>query len=94
MSTATHSPVSHAAPTMRGQLNGVLFVALFAAAVTSLAELPTIASLGLSPLIVGIVAGALYGNALRDGMPASWAAGVNFPRASCCASRSRSSVCA
>ncbi|MBR7916178.1 YeiH family putative sulfate export transporter [Burkholderia vietnamiensis] len=78
MSTATHSPVSHAAPTMRGQLNGVLFVALFAAAVTSLAELPTIASLGLSPLIVGIVAGALYGNALRDGMPASWAAGVNF----------------
>lgn len=63
---------------MRGQLNGVLFVALFAAAVTSLSELPAIAGLGLSPLIVGIVAGALYGNALRDGMPASWAAGVNF----------------
>ncbi len=63
---------------MRGQLNGVLFVALFAAAVTSLSELPAIAGLGLSPLIVGIVAGALYGNGLRDGMPASWAAGVNF----------------
>lgn len=63
---------------MRGQLNGVLFVALFAAAVTSLSQLPAIAGLGLSPLIVGIVAGALYGNALRDGMPASWAAGVNF----------------
>ncbi|KVP69842.1 hypothetical protein WJ93_16570 [Burkholderia ubonensis] len=63
---------------MRGQLNGILFVALFAAAVTSLSELPAIAGLGLSPLIVGIVAGALYGNALRDGMPASWAAGVNF----------------
>ncbi len=40
--------------------------------------MPAIAGLGLSPLIVGIVAGALYGNALRDGMPASWAAGVNF----------------
>ncbi len=63
---------------MRGQLNGVLFVALFAAAVTSLSQLPAIAALGLSPLIVGIIAGALYGNALRDGMPASWAAGVNF----------------
>lgn len=63
---------------MRGQLNGVLFVALFAAAVTSLSQLPAIAGLGLSPLIVGIIAGALYGNALRDGMPASWAAGVNF----------------
>jgi uncharacterized integral membrane protein (TIGR00698 family) len=72
----------HAAPqptafTTRGQLNGILFVALFAAAVTRIAALPAIAGLGLSPLIVGIVAGALYGNALRDGMPASWAAGVN-----------------
>jgi uncharacterized integral membrane protein (TIGR00698 family) len=62
----------------RGQLNGVLFVALFAAAVTRIAAIPAIAGLGLSPLIVGIIAGAVYGNALRDGMPASWAAGVNF----------------
>ncbi|MBN3846477.1 YeiH family putative sulfate export transporter [Paraburkholderia sp. Ac-20342] len=67
-----------AAHSTRGQLNGVLFVALFAAAVTRIAAMPAIAGLGLSPLIVGIVAGALYGNALRDGMPASWAAGVNF----------------
>ncbi|MDR5750524.1 MULTISPECIES: YeiH family protein [unclassified Caballeronia] len=65
-------------PSTRGQLNGILFVALFAAAVTRLSSLPAIAGLGISPLIVGIVAGALYGNALRDGMPASWAAGVNF----------------
>src|SRR5471032_1619674 len=62
----------------RGQLNGILFVALFAAAVTQLAALPFISNLGLSPLIVGIVAGAVYGNALRDGMPESWASGVNF----------------
>jgi uncharacterized integral membrane protein (TIGR00698 family) len=62
----------------RGQLNGILFVALFAAAVTQLSALPFISNLGLSPLIVGIVAGAIYGNALRDGMPASWASGVNF----------------
>ncbi len=63
---------------MRGQLNGILFVALFAAAVTSVAALPAVARLGMSPLIVGIVAGALYGNALRDDMPASWAAGIHF----------------
>jgi len=62
----------------RGQLNGILFVALFAAAVTQLSALPFIANLGLSPLIVGIVAGAIYGNALRDGMPESWSSGVNF----------------
>ncbi|EKS67684.1 MULTISPECIES: YeiH family protein [Caballeronia] len=67
-----------AASSRRGQLNGILFVALFAAAVTRLASLPAIAGLGISPLIVGIVAGAIYGNALRHGMPESWAAGVNF----------------
>jgi uncharacterized integral membrane protein (TIGR00698 family) len=61
-----------------GQLNGILFVGLFAAAVTRLAALPAIAGLGVSPLIVGIVAGAIYGNTLRPGMPAHWAAGVNF----------------
>lgn len=70
--------LAHSLPSTRGQLNGVLFVALFAAAVTSVASLPAIAGLGMSPLIVGIVAGAIYGNALRDGMPESWAAGVNF----------------
>ncbi|WP_144150422.1 YeiH family protein [Paraburkholderia sp. BCC1885] len=79
MSTAQlHATPPATASSTRGQLNGVLFVALFAAAVTRIAAVPAIAGLGLSPLIVGIVAGAVYGNALRDGMPASWAAGVNF----------------
>ncbi|MBI0328381.1 YeiH family protein [Burkholderia plantarii] len=78
MSTATPTLSHAAAPSLRGQLNGVLFVALFATAVTSLSALPAVARLGLSPLIVGIIAGTVYGNALRDGMPASWAAGVNF----------------
>jgi uncharacterized integral membrane protein (TIGR00698 family) len=75
MSTTSLQP---AASSTRGQLNGILFVALFAAAVTRLAALPAIAGLGISPLIVGIIAGAVYGNALRHGMPESWAAGVNF----------------
>lgn len=70
---STPSPqISH------GQLNGILFVGLFAAAVTRLAALPAIAGLGISPLIVGIVAGAVYGNTLRAGLPAPWAAGINF----------------
>lgn len=64
--------------TSHGQLNGILFVGLFAAAVTRLAAIPFIAGLGISPLIVGIVAGAVYGNTLRAGLPAHWAAGVNF----------------
>lgn len=74
MSTLT----TQAPPFNRGQLNGVLFVALFAAAVTQLSALPSIARLGLSPLIIGIFAGMVYGNVLRDGMPQSWASGVNF----------------
>jgi uncharacterized integral membrane protein (TIGR00698 family) len=78
MSTAPLAVSTPAESPTLGQLNGVLFVALFAAAVTRIAAIPAIAGLGLSPLIVGIVAGAIYGNALRDGMPASWAAGVNF----------------
>ena len=74
--STTHVPAP--AGQTRGQLNGILFVALFAAAVTQISALPAIANLGLSPLIVGIVAGAIYGNTLRDGMPESWASGVNF----------------
>ncbi|MDP9646688.1 YeiH family protein [Paraburkholderia caledonica] len=78
MTTARLTAATSEQSSTRGQLNGILFVALFAAAVTRIAEIPAVAGLGLSPLIVGIVAGAIYGNALRDGMPASWAAGVNF----------------
>jgi uncharacterized integral membrane protein (TIGR00698 family) len=76
--TAMSTLITQAPSSTRGQLNGVLFVALFAAAVTQLSTLPFIAHLGLSPLIVGIFAGMIYGNALRDGMPQSWASGVNF----------------
>ena len=52
MSTVNLHTAPAAAPSTRGQLNGILFVALFAAAVTSVASLPAIAGLGLSPLIV------------------------------------------
>ncbi|BFG73306.1 YeiH family protein [Paraburkholderia terrae] len=83
MSTAHTAPAAHthavpAPSSTRGQINGILFVALFAAAVTRIAAIPSIANLGISPLIVGIVGGMIYGNALKDGMPESWAAGVNF----------------
>ncbi len=73
MSTVNLQATPNPPSSTLGQLNGVLFVALFAGAVTSVASIPAVADLGLSPLIVGIVAGAIYGNALRDGMPDSWA---------------------
>ncbi|MCL2658018.1 MAG: YeiH family protein [Betaproteobacteria bacterium] len=78
MSASPSATAVHQSSFTRGQLNGILFVALFAAAVTELAALPAIAGLGLSPLIVGIAAGAVYGNTLHGGMPESWAAGIHF----------------
>ncbi|WP_109480673.1 YeiH family protein [Paraburkholderia sp. C35] len=77
MSTV-HTHAVSAPSSTRGQINGILFVALFAAAVTRIAAIPSISNLGISPLIVGIIGGMVYGNALKDGMPDSWAAGVNF----------------
>ncbi|WP_246767201.1 putative sulfate exporter family transporter, partial [Bordetella pertussis] len=62
----------------RDKLNGILFVALMAAAVVQLADLPFIRQFGFSPLVVGIVCGMLYGNFLRGTMPADWGAGVHF----------------
>ncbi len=62
----------------RGAFNGLLFVALFSAAVTQVAGLPMLVRLGFSPLIVGIAAGVVYGNVVREAMPDSWSIGVQF----------------
>jgi len=77
MSTPAHS---HANPhAWREPANGLIFVALFALAVTQLAGLPFIRALGFSPLVVGIVCGMLYGNFLRaHTLPAGWGVGVHF----------------
>lgn len=62
----------------RDRINGVLFVGLLALAVVQLASIPAVKSLGLSPLVIGIVCGMLYGNFLRGTMPVDWSAGVQF----------------
>lgn len=62
----------------RDRINGVLFVALLAYAVFQLAQWAPVKALSISPLVVGIVCGMLYGNFLRGTMPAQWGVGVNF----------------
>lgn len=62
----------------RDKLNGVLFVALLTLAVVQLSELPAVQSLALSPLVIGIVCGMLYGNFLKGTMPVGWSTGVHF----------------
>ncbi|UOD51650.1 YeiH family putative sulfate export transporter [Orrella daihaiensis] len=47
-------------------------------AVFQLAQLAPIKALSISPLVLGIVCGMLYGNLLRGTMPAEWGVGVHF----------------
>ncbi len=62
----------------KGTLNGILLVAIFAAAATFIASLSPIQSLGLSPLVIGIVMGIFYANTLHNQMPKAWQSGVTF----------------
>jgi len=59
-------------------LNGILFVALLAMAATYMAEFSFFKQLAISPLIIGIVIGILYGNSLRHKLPSDWHAGILF----------------
>lgn len=61
-----------------GTLSGILFVAIFAAAATMIADLPFIKNLGISPLVVGIVLGIFYANTLHNKFPKAWETGITF----------------
>jgi len=62
----------------KGTLSGIFFVAIFASAATMLADLPALKSLGISPLVVGIVMGIFYANTLHNKLPREWDAGITF----------------
>lgn len=57
---------------------GVLFVGVFSGAAIHLSQWPHIALLGISPLIVGIVMGIVYGNTVQSYLPVYWLPGVRF----------------
>jgi uncharacterized integral membrane protein (TIGR00698 family) len=63
---------------LRFTLNGILFVVLFSVAALQISELPLIKTLGLSPLIVGILIGMVYANTLRNHLPSEWVPGIVF----------------
>lgn len=66
-------------PTNRkGTINGVIFVAIFAAAATMISQLEFIKSLGISPLVIGIVIGIFYANTLHNNTPKEWSGGITF----------------
>ena len=61
-----------------GTLSGIIFVAIFAAAATYIADLAPIKALGLSPLVIGIVMGIFYANTLHNQTPKAWQSGITF----------------
>ena len=66
-------------PTNRkGTMSGVIFVAIFAAAATMVSGLPAVSSLGISPLVIGIVMGIFYANTLHNQTPSQWQGGITF----------------
>ena len=62
----------------QGTLNGIFFVAIFALAATYIANLVVVKSLGLSPLVIGIVMGIFYANTLHNHTPTPWQSGITF----------------
>jgi len=61
-----------------GTISGILFVAIFAAAATMIADINLIKNLGISPLVVGIVLGIFYANTLHNKFPSAWESGIVF----------------
>ncbi|MDT8339387.1 MAG: YeiH family protein [Sulfurimonas sp.] len=62
----------------KGTISGVLFVAIFAAAATMISEIGFLKSLGISPLVIGIVLGIFYANTLHNNTPKEWNGGITF----------------
>jgi uncharacterized integral membrane protein (TIGR00698 family) len=61
-----------------GTISGIIFVAIFAAAATAIAQLPFVKNLGISPLVIGIVLGIFYANTLHNHIPSAWGTGITF----------------
>ena len=65
-------------PNRKGTISGILFVAIFATAATYVSQLHSIQSLGISPLVIGIVMGIFYANTLHNKTPKAWQSGITF----------------
>ena len=61
-----------------GTLMGITFVAIIAIVSTILSQTATLKTLGISPLVVGIVIGIIFANTLHHKMPVSWETGITF----------------
>lgn len=70
--------MAFSAQNRKGTISGIIFVAIFAAAATMIADLSFFQKLGISPLVIGIVIGIFYANTLHNKTPEAWASGITF----------------
>ena len=70
--------MAFSAENRKGTLSGILFVAIFSAAATAIAQTSIIHNLGISPLVIGIVLGIFYANTLHQHIPSAWGTGITF----------------
>jgi uncharacterized integral membrane protein (TIGR00698 family) len=70
--------MAFSAQNRQGTISGIIFVAIFAAAATMIANLSFVKSLGISPLVIGIVMGIFYANTLHNHIPSAWGTGITF----------------
>ena len=57
---------------------GFLLVALFSLLAVYISKLPFMKTVSLSPLIIGIILGMIYGNTFRHQLPGTWVSGILF----------------
>jgi uncharacterized integral membrane protein (TIGR00698 family) len=65
-------------PSDKDFYKGFFIVVLFASAATYIAGFDFLKSIGISPLIVGIVLGMLFGNTFRQQLPSSYTPGIIY----------------
>jgi len=66
------------AKNLKGTISGVIFVAIIAIGATYISNLAPIKSLGLSPLVIGIVIGIVFANTIYNYIPKNFESGITF----------------
>ena len=59
-------------------IKGVMLIVSLSLVALFISQIPFVKSLSLSPLIVGIIIGMIYGNTLRKRLPDQWVPGILF----------------
>jgi uncharacterized integral membrane protein (TIGR00698 family) len=62
----------------KSTINGIIFISIFATGATLISQIEFVRTLGISPLVIGIVLGIFYANTLNNKIPEAWRGGIVF----------------